>query len=429
VQSAAHASVLNAFNILKIGNVDSFRFTFFVWQPMFPEQGRQLSATDQHFFNSYWDSFVQKNLVGAMILRISRSSNRIVAVLSQHRGPSQIAWGVAIGIMIGLIPKDNLIAISLVLLLAFVRVNQLVACVTALAISLLGGWFLPITMVVGTSVLDQPMIANGIAALYRIPVLPWTCLDNAQVVGGMGVGTVMLFPAYVICLWAFGHVNQKLENIALEQVANDAIQYRKSVIDQSKNRNKKPAKFTLITVDDPIVLSDASLEVVEPVHSQSHLVAVKPKAEPAAIKKHASRSFGRAEPKRNQSSIPTLFTGEVLPDGCDTYLRETVIEVVRYRRPTIVADESVKKSKESSAISLTQGISMTVGNTSTMESKIMGTDSSTTPSKAIVPSQSLAFDASHYASQTGKSDESLKYLLWHINGARETVRKSSEKTA
>ena len=72
---------------------------------------------------------------------------------------------------------------------------------------------------------------------------------------------------------------------------------------------------------------------------------------------------------------------------------------------------------------------MIAGNASTMESKIMGTDSSTMPNKAIAPSQSLAFDASHYASQTGKSDESLKYLLWHINGARETVRKSSEKTA
>ncbi len=364
-----------------------------------------------------------------MILRISKSSKRIVAVLSQHRGPTQIAWGVAIGIMIGLIPKDNLIAISLVLLLAFLRVNQLVACVTVLAISLLGGWFLPITVVVGTSILDQPMIANGIATLYRIPVLPWTCLDNAQVVGGMAVGTVMLVPSYAVCVWAFGRVNQQLENIALEQVANDAIQYRKSVVDQSKNRIKKPATLTLITIEDPVNDSSTTTELVEPVQSQSSFIAAKQSNEPAATKKQASRDFGRAVSKRKASSMPTIFTGEVLPDGCDTFLRETVIEVVRYRRPTIVVDESFKKNEDSSAISQTQGSSMTVGNASTMESKIKATDNTATPNKAMAPSQSLAYDASHYATQTGKSDESLKYLLWHINGARETVRKTSEKTA
>ena len=72
---------------------------------------------------------------------------------------------------------------------------------------------------------------------------------------------------------------------------------------------------------------------------------------------------------------------------------------------------------------------MTVGNASTMESKIKATDNTATPNKAMAPSQSLAYDSSHYATQTGKNDESLKYLLWHINGARETVRKTSEKTA
>lgn len=364
-----------------------------------------------------------------MILRISKSSKRIVAILSQHRGPTQIAWGVAIGIMIGLIPKDNLIAISLVLLLAILRINQLVACVTVLAISLLGGWFLPITAVVGTSILDQSMTANGIAALYRIPILPWTCLDNAQVVGSIALGTVMLIPSYALCLWAFGRVNQQLENIALEQVANDAIQYRKSVGDQSKNRTTKPAKLTLITIDDPAVVSGTTEERVEPVQSQSRSVAARLSPETAPTMKQASRDFGRTPSKRNASSMPTIFTGEVLPDGCDTFLRETVIEVVRYRRPTIVVDESFNKNEDSSAISQTQGSSMTVGNASTMESKIKATDNTATPNKAMAPSQSLAYDSSHYATQTGKNDESLKYLLWHINGARETVRKTSEKTA
>jgi len=365
-----------------------------------------------------------------MILRISKNSERILAVLSQHRNPSQIAWGVAIGIVLGLIPKDNLIALLLVVLLACLRVNQLVACTTALGLSLLGGWFTPITAFVGTSILNQSLIANGIAVLYRVPILPWTCLDNSLVAGGIGVGTVMLFPSYVFCLWAFSRVNQKLETIALEQVANDAIQYRKSVVDQSVNRQKKPAKFNLFVDEAPAMVADATTTLRAPDQSQPSLDVTKPEIESVGTKKKGLGFFARAEAKRNHRTMPTIFTGEVLPDGNDTFLRETVIEVVRYRNPVILAKESVDNQTDSTAASQTQGISMTVGNASTMESKVMASESSTaTPNKVAAPGQSLAYDASHNPGQSGRSDESLKYLLWHINGSRETVRKSSEKTA
>lgn len=365
-----------------------------------------------------------------MIRRISKNSERILAVLSQHRNPSQIAWGVAIGIVLGLIPKDNLIALLLIVLLASLRVNQLVACTTGLALSLLGGWFSPITAYVGTSILSQPLIVHGIAVLYRIPFLPWTCLDHSLVAGGIGVGTAMLVPSYVFCLWAFSRVNQKMETIALEQVANDAIEYRKSVVDQSMNRQKKPAKFNLILEEAPAMIADATTTTHATDLSQPSLDVANPEIESIPTKKKEFRFFGRAEAKRNHRTIPTIFTDEVLPDGNDTFLRETVIEVVRYRHPINVAKESVDNKTDATATSQTQGISMTVGNASTMESKVKASESpAAAASKAAAPAQSLAYDASHYQGHSGKSDESLKYLLWHINGSRETVRKSSEKTA
>ena len=365
-----------------------------------------------------------------MILRISKLSERILAVLSQHRNPSQIAWGVAIGIMLGLIPKDNLIALLLVVLLACLRVNQLVACTAGLALSLLSGWFSPITALVGTSILNQSLITGGIAVLYRVPVLPWTCLDNSLVAGGIGVGTAMLIPSYFFCRWAFSRVNQKLETIALEQVANDAIQYRKSVVEQSMNRQKKPAKFNLILNEAPAMIPNATTTPHETDQSQPSLDVTKPEFESVGTKRKGLGFLGRTQAKRNHRTMPTIFTGEVLPDGNDTFLRETVIEVVRYRHPVNVAKESVDDSADSTATSQTQGISMIVGNASTMESKVNASESSTaTSSKTDAPGQSLAYDASHYQGQSGKSDESLKYLLWHINGSRETVRKSSEKTA
>ena len=178
------------------------------------------------------------------------------------------------------------------------------------------------------------------------------------------------------------------------------------------------------------MIADATTTLRTPDQSQPSLDVTKPEIPSVGTKKMGLGFMGRAEAKRNHRTMPTIFTGEVLPDGNDTFLRETVIEVVRYRQPLNVAKESVDNQTDSTVISQTQGISMTVGNASTMESKVMASESSTaTPSKTAAPGQSLAFDASHYQGQSGKSDESLKYLLWHINGSRETVRKSSEKTA
>jgi len=323
-----------------------------------------------------------------------------------------------------------LIALLLVVLLACLRVNQLVACTTGLALSLLGGWFAPITEFVGTSILNQSLITGGLAMLYRIPVLPWTCLDNPLVVGGIGAGTAMLVPSYVFCLWAFSRVNQKIETIALEQVANDAIRYRKSVVDQSMNRQKKPAKFNLFLDEAPAMIAEATTTPREPDRSQPSIDVTNPEIESVGTKKKELQFSGRAQGKRNNRTMPTIFTGEVLPDGNDTFLRETVIEVVRYRHPVNVAKDSVDDKTDSTATTQTQGISMTVGNASTMESKVKASETSTaTPNKTAALGQSLAFDAGHYPVQSGKSDESLKYLLWHINGSRETVRKSSEKTA
>ena len=396
---------------------------------MFQERDLLPSGSELRFDDlSNRDSILKGNLAGAMIFRIIRSSKQLMAVLSQHRKPSQIASGVSVGIMLGLIPKDNLVAVLLILVLACLRVNQLVACVTGLSLSLLGAWIAPFTALVGTSLLEQSLFANGIATLYRFPVVPWTCLDNALVVGGIGVGTATLVPSYFVFLWAFGHVNQKLESIALEQVANDAIQYRKNVVDQSTNRQRKPAKFNLILDESPAI-DDLTPELDSSTPPLLSRDAEKQAIEPISSKKPISRFFGRSDAKKNQKRMPAIIRNEVLPDGTDTFLRETVIEVVRYRRPAVLANESVDSIEDSTEISQTQGNSMTVGNGSTMESKKRAADSSVLVNKSAAPGQSIAFDSGHHPGHAAKNDESLKYLLWHINGSRETVRKSSEKTA
>ena len=72
---------------------------------------------------------------------------------------------------------------------------------------------------------------------------------------------------------------------------------------------------------------------------------------------------------------------------------------------------------------------MPIGNASTFGTNGSVNKGLSAMNKATPIEQSIAFDAGHTPSQTSNRDESLRYLLWHINGSRESVRKSSEKTA
>ncbi len=357
-----------------------------------------------------------------MFSRIGRNSKRIIAVLSQNRKPSQIAWGVAIGVMIGLIPKDNLVAVSLLAMVAFLRVNQLIACCTAMAVHGLCGLFVSTTNFVGTFLLGQSWIAGGIVFLYQFPMLPWTCLENALVLGGLGIGMISLLPSYALCLWSFSKANRQLEHIALEQVVDNAIQYRKSVAEQSKTRQDKPLPaLKLLTQNDKI--ADVNLPA-----EQNSL----PESADKILANEKPGDNGRArrtERKIQQRLMPTIFTGDSHWDGKDTLLRETVIEVVRYRHPSPAEKLPNNSSHPSSAVSSTQGISMPAGNTATILSKDKDTNVTSSATNVPQTNSSLSFDSGHAPHSNNGRDESLRYLLWHINGTRETVRKSAEKTA
>ena len=378
-----------------------------------------------------WVSSDLETTVADMIPRISRNSKRIIAVLSQYRSPKQIASGVAIGITLGLIPKDNLIALLLIASIAFLRVNQLMACCTGIGIGCLSGWFGPVTAAVGEMLLNRPIVRNGVLFLFQFPALPWTYLDNSVVVGGLAIGLVALAPAYLVCLWSITKATNQLENIALEQVANNAIEYRKSVLEKTKSRHEKPSPSLKLVSNESEVNAERSPTYAETMAVAEDFSALQTSARPVDVEKNSVHTSLRSKAKdsRRQRFMPTVFTGTVVPDGNDTLLRETVIEVVRYRKPVPSEIDNFAVNTDPNTAPPKQGIPMRNGNTSTLDSKDSQSEGLAKPSHDSTAGQSITFDAGHVPPQSGNRDDSLKYLLWHINGSRENVRKSSEKSA
>jgi len=94
----------------------------------------------------------------------------VVRALADQSTPRQLSMGLALGILVGLIPKGNLLAIALGMLLAAARVNLGVAGAAVLCCTFLSPWFDPMSHRIGLFLLKHPDLQSGWTWLYNQPV-------------------------------------------------------------------------------------------------------------------------------------------------------------------------------------------------------------------------------------------------------------------
>ena len=122
---------------------------------------------------------------------------RLVAdAVAADAGPAPFARGVALGMLVGLVPKENLTAALLAVLLAAVRVNLPAAGLAAVIFSLVGSLADPLTHVVGKSLLTGEWLRGTWASFFQLPLAPWTGLNNTVVLGSLLLGLGLLYPVY-----------------------------------------------------------------------------------------------------------------------------------------------------------------------------------------------------------------------------------------
>ena len=110
--------------------------------------------------------------------------------------PRQLAAGFALGMLIGLVPKGNLIAISLMALFCALRIN-LAAGTAAIALFAWAGTFLdPISHRVGHYLLTHQALEPYWTTLSGVKLMPWTAFNNTVVLGSTIIGLALLAPVY-----------------------------------------------------------------------------------------------------------------------------------------------------------------------------------------------------------------------------------------
>jgi uncharacterized protein (TIGR03546 family) len=121
---------------------------------------------------------------------------RLVVALLACNSSGQLAAGFALGMIIGLVPKGNLVALSLCVLLFSLRCNKGLAMLSAVVFSLSANWTDPFAHKLGLAALSLEPLQATYASVFNLPLGPWLGFDNTVVTGSLLLGLYLAYPVY-----------------------------------------------------------------------------------------------------------------------------------------------------------------------------------------------------------------------------------------
>ena len=127
---------------------------------------------------------------------------KFIKLLGSSESPSQIAWGIALGCLLGLAPRFGLLSLVILLLALILRIN-LASVLLAWGLYKLAALSLdPLLHALGYFVLVRLAFLEPLWAwLYNAPLAPLFRLNNTVVMGGLLAGLVLMAPNVLLFRW------------------------------------------------------------------------------------------------------------------------------------------------------------------------------------------------------------------------------------
>lgn len=128
--------------------------------------------------------------------------SKFIKVLNSNASPNQVAWGFALGTILGFTPFMSLHNLIVIILLIILNVN-IASAMLSFAIFSFFAWLLdPLFHAIGFYVLvDIPFVQSLWTALYNAPIAPFTRFNNTVVMGSLLVSLALLIPNYLWFKW------------------------------------------------------------------------------------------------------------------------------------------------------------------------------------------------------------------------------------
>lgn len=127
---------------------------------------------------------------------------KFIKVLRSAASPNQIAWGFALGTILGFTPLLSLHNLVVVILLIILRVN-ITSAIFSFTLFSFFAWLLdPVFHNIGYTVLVKiKSLFPTWTTLYNVPIAPFTRFNNTIVMGSFIFSLVLLLPNYFLFKW------------------------------------------------------------------------------------------------------------------------------------------------------------------------------------------------------------------------------------
>jgi len=122
---------------------------------------------------------------------------QIVVIFQTDISPNQVAWGFALGAILGLVPNMFMKLVLFIIIMMF-RVNVSAAFVAWAIYEILSFALDPLFDVIGYQILNISFLNAFYTWLYNLPVIPFTKFNNTVVMGSLIAGIILIIPNMII---------------------------------------------------------------------------------------------------------------------------------------------------------------------------------------------------------------------------------------
>ena len=143
------------------------------------------------------------------MLWVYQKIRMVRTALCTKDSPRQMAAGLACGLLLGLVPKGNLLALILATTLLTTRMSLATGMLCAFLVSLIAPFCDPLTHRLGQWMLTNVSFTPLWRSFARLPLVSWTSFNNTVVMGSLTLGTILMYPVYRLSLPWMEHLQRK----------------------------------------------------------------------------------------------------------------------------------------------------------------------------------------------------------------------------
>ncbi len=133
-----------------------------------------------------------------MVALIFDTCRGVVALIAGRNGPRELAAGLILGMILGLLPKDNLLAAAIGVLVLATHAHLLVATLATLVFSCLAPTTDLVALPIGEWLLTHDDLRPLWTWLSGVPMLYWTGFNETSVLGNLVLSGLLAMPVWLL---------------------------------------------------------------------------------------------------------------------------------------------------------------------------------------------------------------------------------------